>query len=212
MGRSFLNRRTCARCSHGGSNQNVIADKCTELMQPRSPGDRPALCSEVGKYHYPACRCRSCQFERSERFVQGIGACSWPYKLPYASRAGGRGAAGSLLQQGRIQPTAGIAPGMSALANMLYRTSRTTSSLKEIKQPANFYPFTSQNGNISSRIMQKAGKFPAKKPYFLSLWTSTASSGPGHTPAICARAPGPLPLMLLCPLAVIFLSNGRRSR
>lgn len=123
---------------------------------------------------------------------------------------GGLWCAGSIMQQGWIQPGPGAAAVMPALANVL--TQNQQKNFESLRNRANFYPFASQNGPMLSRLLQKVRKFPAKPPSFPSLLTSAANSGPGHAPARCSCAPDLLPLMPLCPLAVIFLSIGRRSR
>lgn len=79
-----------------------------------------------------------------------------------ASWEGSCDAVGSFELQGWIQPTAGVVPAMPALSNMLWKNSRTNLSHSKIKQLAKFCPFSSPNGNIPSRLMQKAREFPAK--------------------------------------------------
>lgn len=87
--------------------------------------------------------------------------------VPDASGEDGCGAAGSFVQQSRIQPTAAVTPATPVLANMLCRTSSTTLSHSEIEEPANFYPFYLSQWQYI--VLQKEGKFPAKNSLFLLI-------------------------------------------
>lgn len=130
--------------------------------------------------------------------------------VPDASGEDGCGAAGSFVQQSRIQPTAAVTPATPVLANMSCKTSSTTLSHSEIEEPANFYPFLPLK--MAIYCPAERGVISCKKFSFPSLLTSSASSSCGRPLLICAHTPDLLPLVPLCPLAVIFLSIGRRSR
>lgn len=130
--------------------------------------------------------------------------------VPDASGEDGCGAAGSSVQQSRIQPTAAVTPATPVLANMSCKTSSTTLSHSEIEEPAKFYPFLPLK--MAIYCPAERGEISCKKFSFPSLLTSAASSSRGRPLLSCAHTPDLLPLVPLCPLAVIFLSIGRRSR